>query len=81
MEGANIAPDSTSLPCPVHSSYPIMISGNQSHNIVSYQLILIAVDVIDSRHMQTDTCEERFPACHRMRSDYWMDRSEFEVLI
>jgi len=53
----------------MHPRNTIVIPCNESHNIFSYQMVFKVKDVVDAGDMQSDTCENRFPACYRVRSD------------
>lgn len=61
----------------MHAGNAVVIPRDEPHNIVADHLIFVAVDVVDTRHMQPDARKQRFPACDRVRADDGMVRREF----
>lgn len=69
VQRASIAPDGTGLLCPMHAGNAVVIPCDQSHNVVADHLVLVAVDVVDLRYVQTDASEEGFPPRDWVRAD------------
>lgn len=81
MQSAFVAPDSTSLCGPMHPGNTIVVPCEQSQKVVPNHLVFVVVHIIDPRNMQADTSENTLPSSYRMRSDHWMNGSEFVVFI
>lgn len=61
MQRASVAPNGTGLLCPMHAGNAVVVPRDQSHDVLAYHLVLVAVDVVDLRYMETDAGEEGFP--------------------
>lgn len=46
-----------------------MVSCNESHYVVANHLILVGIDIVYSRDMETDTSKDRLPTSHRVCAD------------
>ena len=65
----------------MHPRNTIMISSYQPHDVVPDHLILIVVDIIDTRDVQPDACKQAPPASHGVRTDNGMNWRKFIVLV
>lgn len=76
MESASVAPDSTALPCPLPASHKVMISSDETHNIVSDHLVLVRIDVVDLADVEANGSVKGFPACYWVRANHGMHGGE-----
>lgn len=68
MQRTRVAPNRTGLLGPVHAGDAVVIPRDESHDVVADHLVLVAVDVVDARHVEAHAREQRFPAGDGMRA-------------
>lgn len=79
MQGAGVAPDGAGLLGPVHAGDAVVVPGDEPHDVVPDDLVLVVVDVVDAGDVEADAGEERLPARDRVGPDDRVDGAEVEV--
>ena len=57
MHRTDVAPDRTGLVRPVHSCNGVMVSCDKPHAIVPNNMVIVVVDIVDTRDVESNTCE------------------------
>lgn len=76
VQRASITPDGTGLFRPVHAGDTVVVPRDEAHDVVADDLVFVAVDVVDARHVQADAGEQRLPARDRVGADDGVVRCE-----
>ena len=69
MQSARITPDRACLLRPVHPRNTVVVSRDYPHDIISDHLVFVCIDIVDSSDVQSNTGEQRLPACDGMCAD------------
>ena len=62
MESADITPDSTGAPVPVHAGNAVVVAGDEAQDVLADEVVLVGSDVVDAADVQADTGEEGLPS-------------------
>lgn len=79
MEGARVAPDSTSTPSPVHTRNAIVIARDETQDVVAYHGVLVGRHIVDAADVETDASKQRFPSSDGVSAYDWMGGRELVV--
>jgi len=81
VQGTRVTPDSARLPRPVHAGDAVVVARDEAHDVLADHSVLVGVDAVDTRDVQTDSREHAPPPRHGVRPYDRVRGRELVVLV